>query len=229
MKPELRTFGNSLSRVVVVDGFSQSVAHLQGIAKSMAPFERTQTSYYPGLRRLITVADTAAFAYVERTLEACAPFIGGAFDIDTFDWDEASFSIVTTTPDSLLPTQRAPHFDNIDEKYLAILHYLSSTPDTGTAFYRHIATGIEQITAENVALFVATAMGENEESPQAGYITGANPFYEQIGFVEAVPDRLAIYQGCLLHSGLIPPGMTFSDDPMQGRLTANIFVTGRMA
>ncbi len=227
MKPQLLRFGNSQSPVVVVDGFSQSVAHLRGIAKAMAPFGCTETSYYPGLRRLITAADTAAFAYVERTLESCAPFIGGAFDIDAFDWDEASFSLVTATPDSLLPTQRAPHFDTIDGKYLAILHYLSSTPDTGTAFYRHIATGIEQITADNVAQFVATAMRENEQSPQTGYITGTNLFYEQIGFIEAVPDRLTIYQGCLLHSGLIPPGMTFSDDPLQGRLTANIFVKGR--
>ena len=59
-----------------------------------------------------------------------------------------------------------------------------------------------------------------------GYVTGSNAEYEQIGLVEAVPDRLVIYQGALLHSGLIPPDMVFSDDPARGRLTANLFIRG---
>jgi hypothetical protein len=44
--------------------------------------------------------------------------------------------------------------------------------------------------------------------------------------VEAVPDRLIIYHGSLLHSGIIPPGMKLSADPREGRLTANLFVRG---
>jgi len=42
-----------------------------------------------------------------------------------------------------------------------------------------------------------------------------------------VRDRLAIYRGSMLHSGIIPPDMAFSADPRLGRLTANIFVKGR--
>ena len=42
--------------------------------------------------------------------------------------------------------------------------------------------------------------------PDSGYIHGSDEFFEQIGAVEAVPDRLIIYQGSLLHSGIIPPG-----------------------
>jgi hypothetical protein len=60
----------------------------------------------------------------------------------------------------------------------------------------------------------------------SGYILGSNPHYEQIGAVEAVPDRLIIYQGSLLHSGIIPSGMNRSSDPREGRLTANFFVIG---
>ena len=52
--------------------------------------------------------------------------------------------------------------------------------------------------------------------PDSGYIHGSDDFFEQIGAVEAVPDRLIIYQGSLLHSGIIPPGMTFSADPREG-------------
>jgi hypothetical protein len=35
-----------------------------------------------------------------------------------------------------------------------------------------------------------------------------------------------IYQGSLLHSGIIPENMVLNSDPRQGRLTANIFVRG---
>ena len=60
----------------------------------------------------------------------------------------------------------------------------------------------------------------------SGYISGSDLFFEQIAVVEAVPDRLLIYQGGLLHSGIIPPGMSFSSHPREGRLTANLFVLG---
>lgn len=56
---------------------------------------------------------------------------------------------------------------------------------------------------------------------------GSDEIFEQIGSVEAVPDRLIIYHGSLLHSGIVPQGMTFSADPRLGRLTANIFIIGR--
>jgi hypothetical protein len=48
----------------------------------------------------------------------------------------------------------------------------------------------------------------------------------RFGAVEGIVDRIVIYQGSLLHSGIIPPGMNFSADPREGRLTANIFVRG---
>ena len=37
---------------------------------------------------------------------------------------------------------------------------------------------------------------------------------------------MIIYQGSLLHSGIVPPGMPLTADPMRGRLTANVFVKG---
>lgn len=226
MKPELLTLGQSQSRVVVIDDFSGHADGIRALAKALAPFPAEATTYYPGLRRLITPADAAAYTYVERTLEACASFIGGAFDFDGFDLEEASFSMVTTPPDRLEPAQRAPHFDEADQNYLAVLHYLSDTPNTGTAFYRHIATGIERVTEGNRDAYIAVARAEAERVPSNGYIFGSNPFFEQIGFVAAVPDRLVIYQGSLLHSGIIPRTMTLSDDPLTGRLTGNMFVRG---
>ncbi|NUR45555.1 MAG: hypothetical protein HOP91_05295, partial [Sphingomonas sp.] len=99
---------------------------------------------------------------------------------------------------------------------------------SGTAFYRHRATGIERVTAANMSRLVSTAKPEAEGlSTDAGYIDGSDPFYEEIGRVEAVPDRLVLYHGSLLHSGVIPADMPFTTDPREGRLTANFFLLGR--
>ncbi|HEY0044719.1 MAG TPA: DUF6445 family protein [Allosphingosinicella sp.] len=224
MKPELLRFGTGGSPVVVIDGFSGAVDEVVGLAAALSPFPSYRTSYYPGPRRTIGEGDRDAYAYVVRTLETAAPFIGGAFDIDRFDLLQASFSMVTTPPEALAPPQRAPHFDSVDPRYIAVLHYLSDTPGTGTAFYRQRSTGIERVDEGNLQAFVAAAKAAGGAS---GYIQGSDAHYEQIGAVEAVPDRLVIYQGCLLHSGIIPPDMVLSADPRRGRLTANIFVQGR--
>ena len=222
MKPALRRFGRGQHHVVVVDEFTGNLDAIVEIAAALAPFPQNNDSFFPGLRRYITAEDTAAFAYATGVLQAAGPFVGGAFGYDSYDWIEASFSMVATPPDRLTPQQRAPHFDSADPADLAILHYLCDTE--GTAFYRHRLTGIEQVDATNTDLFIAHA------SPAAltarGYIHDSDRDYERIGHVEGVADRLVIYRGTMLHSGIIPPGMSFSEDPREGRLTANIFVRG---
>jgi hypothetical protein len=222
MTPALHRFGNSQSPVVTLDGFSGDAAALVEIAAALAPFPAEHGTYYPGLRRLIRPADAAANAYVEQMLEAAAPYIGGAFGFTSFELLEASFSMVTAAPDALIPPQRVPHFDSTDPAYVALLHYLSDTP--GTAFYRQRLTGIETVSERNLDSFIHAA--RRESAAMAGYTSGSNAHFEQIGEVAGAVDRLAIYQGCLLHSGIIPKGMDFSDDPRRGRLTANIFIKG---
>lgn len=219
MSPALRRIGAVEAPVVIVDDFTGEVPAIVDIAAALAPFPRAGNSY-PGVRRLIAPADEAANAYVRRAMQAAAPFVGGAFDAERFDLVEASFSMVTEPPAALAPVQRAPHFDSVDPDYLALLHYLSDTP--GTAFYRQRATRIERVDAANADRFVATARAES--AARTGYIAAADAQFDQIGLVEGRRDRLVIYQGALLHSGVIPAEMAFSDDPREGRLTANFFV-----
>ena len=226
MKPELRHVGESRTPVVVIDDFSGSLERILETADALAPYPR-HTNYYPGLRRIFTAADTAANAYVDETCERAAQFIAGAFDIDSFDLLEASFSMVTLNPTELTPPQRAPHFDTVDQKHLALLHFLRVPPNSGTAFYRQRTTGIERVTELNVSTYVPVAEVQTAQLPaDSGYFEGSDEFFEQIGAVEAVPDRMIIFQGSLLHSGIIPPDMPLSADPREGRLTANIFVRG---
>lgn len=225
MRPELRRIGEGRAPLVILDGATGQVGPIVSIAAALAPFPAADGTYYPGVRRVITPADKAADAYVTALLRTCAPFIGGAFDVDGFDCLEASFSMVTTPPERLAPAQRAPHFDSVDPDYLAVLHYLAVPPASGTAFFRQRTTGIEQVTEQNRDAFIAAARPESERL--SGYIQADNPGFEETARVEAAPDRLIIYQGALLHSGIIPPGMDFSADPRRGRLTANLFLKAR--
>ncbi len=227
VKPQLLRFGETQSPVVVIDEFSGDGEAVARIAEALAPFPAIDVNYYPGVRRLITRSDAHADAYVERTCRDAGQFIAGAFDVDSFTFVEASFSIVSLRPDQLQHVQRAPHFDSADQKYYALLHYLRVPPGTGTAFYRQRSTGIERVTERNISQFILTAERDAAMlAKDSGYILGSDAFYEQIGMVEAVPDRMVIYQGSLLHSGIIPPDMPLSADPRKGRLTANIFVRG---
>lgn len=225
MRPELRRFGNEQSPVVVIDEFSSRLPAILAIADALAPYPKLSGNYYPGVRRLFGPHDEAANAYANQLCEAAGQFIAGAFDVDSFTLFEASFSMVTALPSALSPAQRAPHFDSENPRHLALLHYLRVPEASGTAFYRQRSTGIERVTEANLNRFVSMARQEAALLPtNTGYIHGSNEFFEQIGSVEAVPDRLVIYQGSLLHSGIIPTGMSFSADPREGRLTANLFV-----
>jgi hypothetical protein len=225
MTPELRRIGAHASPVVVIDRFSGDASETVAIAEALAPFPPARGVYYPGVRRILDESDGAAWEYVTRTLTALAPFIGGAFDVDGFNLIEASFSMVTAAPATLFPAQRAPHFDSTDPDYLAVLHYLSGPPDAGTAFYRQRSTGIERVDPGNVDSFVAAAKRESPELE--GYTCASNRHFDQVAAIEGPADRLVVYQGCLLHSGIIPPDLTFSAAPRDGRLTANLFVRGR--
>jgi hypothetical protein len=227
VKPQLLRFGESQSPVVVVDGFSGVVERVAELADELAPFPPIKGNYYPGLRRVITQADAKAYGYVFEACRQAAPFIGGAFDAKSFDLTEASFSIVTLEPHELRAVQRQPHFDFPEQNVFAMLHYLRVPPGSGTAFYRHRETGIERVTPSNVDRFARIARAEAAKLPKdSGYMHGSDDFYDQIGLVEAVPDRMVIYHSSLLHSGVIPPDMSFSADPREGRLTANFFLRG---
>jgi hypothetical protein len=213
--------------MVVLDGVDEAIDAVVDIAAALAPFPPARGIAYPGLRRTITPIDRDAVAYAQRTLRAVVPMINAAFGLDGFDLLDASFSMVTAAPDGLIPMQRSPHFDSVDPFYLALLHYVGGTRGSGTGFYRQRSTGIERVTTANVAQFVATA--ESDAEGARGYVAGSNAWFEQIGFVEAVPNRLVVYPGSLLHSGIISTDMDFSSDPRHGRLTANFFVRGRPA
>ena len=207
--------------VVIVDDASGQPDAVRALAAALAPFPPAQ-HHYPGVRRIVDERDGAAWDYVHALVETVGPYIGGAFDCGAFDLVEASFSIVTTPPGALAPPQRAPHFDGTDPDLVAMVHYLADVPGSGTAFFRHRATGIDQLTDANVDAYVTLARLEGMTT--TGYVQASDRFYDMLFRADARLDRLLIYRGSMLHSGIIPPDMPLDPDPLKGRLTANYFL-----
>ncbi|MEQ7872997.1 DUF6445 family protein [Sphingomonas sp. ASV193] len=223
MTPEILRFGREQNPVIVFDNFTGDVGRACAIADAMAPFPAVTDTYYPGVRRLFGQGDNDALGYLMICCRRAAPFMAPLFGFNRLELVSASFSMVTTAPDRLRAQQRKPHFDSTDPNQFALLHYLRIPVPSGTAFYRQRSTGIEQVTPANVATFNRIA---ESETPQGGYIQGSDPHFEETGRIEAVADRMIVYRGSMLHSGLIPPNMPLSSDPTTGRLTANFFVRG---
>ena len=224
-RAELRRIGELATPVAVIDDFTGEVEAAIDLAAALGPLPAAKGSLYPGLRRVITASDADADAFVARSMELAAPYVAGAYGVDRFTLIEASFSMVTVPPEQLVPPQRAPHFDSTEPDHVALLLYLNLPWPTGTAFFRHRATSVERIDEANVDRFVAAARAEaNLPDAARGYVAGTNRWYDEIGAVEAAPDRMLIYPGGLLHSGMIPADVALDPNPRTGRLTANFFI-----
>ena len=225
MNVAIHEIGRSGSHVLVIDDFLDNARAVVEAAARLAPFPPEGDTAYPGLRRQIGPADPVS-GYVVAALRTVAPHIRDAFDAASFAVTEASFSIVTTRPEHLLGVQRVPHIDSDDQALLAILHHLHDIPDTGTAFYRHIATGLERADQASSATLREHLRAEAAllDPGSPAFAGETNSTFEKIFEVEGRFNRLVVYPGALLHSGVISPDFAYSPDPRQGRLTANIFI-----
>lgn len=135
-----------------------------------------------------------------------------------------AFSLTTAAPEALGPLQRTPHFDASTPHHMAVLLYLCNERHGGTAFYRHRATGIQQVTADNRERFLASYNAELARRPPAArYFDQGDESFEFLGRMPARFNRLVVYRGSLLHTAVINPAASINPDPRSGRLTVNTF------
>lgn len=204
--------------MLVIEQAVPGAESLIGAASSLN-FER-RGPFYPGVRA------PAPPAYTNMIGRAY-----GGLICKVFGWQnegmqpmEADFSLVTTPPEDLVRYQRLPHIDGTSEDTIAVLHYLCGPDFGGTRFFRHRATGLESLsdaTHQTYTDALEKELAASGEPPQT--YPGASPHFEETARFECVFNRLLVYRGNLLHSGLIPEGMPLSDDPAEGRLTLNTF------
>lgn len=219
--PSVRTLrvGTEQSPVLVVDNALLNTEALVARAHR-TEFAPPKNTYYPGLNAPLD--DTMILGTVEVLRTALAQVFGLPADMRLTC--TGYYGLMCTPPNELSLAQVVPHTDTFFADTLAILLYLCPPGFEGTAFYRHKATGFETLSEDRKAAYGAAIERERPVQAQMppAYAASGEPFFEQIGQVEAVLNRLVVYRSNLFHSALA--GGLLSSDPALGRLTANIFV-----
>jgi Family of unknown function (DUF6445) len=179
--------------------------------------------HYPGVRAVVPPA------LVRRFVDPLAPLIEDIFGVRDCAVVDALYSLVTTPPEALSPIQRLPHFDGVEPERLALLHFLDGASNSGTAFYRHRATGFERVTAARLPDYeqaLATEIRMNG-LPGPAYIAGDTTQFYEVAVFEGRYNRALLYPSNALHCARIAANATLSADPETGRLTVNTFLMGR--
>jgi hypothetical protein len=213
--------GHERVPVVVIDDFVPRPDLLANDAAMLrfAPMG----AHYPGVRAVVPTG------LAKRFVEPLTPLIADVFGIRDCTVIDALYSLATTSPEALTPIQRLPHFDGVEPERLALLHFLSGFGGSGTAFYRHRATGFETVTAARFGDYeriLASEIGTHG-MPNAAYIAGDTALFEEIAVFEARPNRALLYPSNALHCARLPDDLNLSSDPATGRLTVNTFLMGR--
>ena len=213
--------GHEQTPVVQIDNFSTDTAGLIDFGASGVAYGPDGTGY-PGVRSMLPKS------YVRAVLGRIYRLLFQVYAIPTqlgLRPVNTVYSLISTPESKLSPAQCVPHFDSYGPYYLAILHYLSPGSFCGTGLFRHRPTGFEKILDSRREAFYAASKAFEDQNgpPPQKYINGSNDHFELYEQIEYRPNRLVVYPGCLLHSGLVDPAVDIDPDPRTGRLTANIF------
>ncbi|WP_142788130.1 DUF6445 family protein [Erythrobacter insulae] len=218
----VQKIGKEGAPLVIIDGMSGRIDDLKA-AGFDAAYEHPGAGY-PGIRAW------ASPEYLDIRRDLMMQIVGRIFGISHgIQCEMSCFSLVTTPPADLVPLQRIPHYDRASTgRVIGVMHYLLGSETGGTAFYRQKRTGFEVITDDRVTPYLNAIEADTREfgPPPAEYYYGDSDRYELIGEVEAQPDRMILYPGRLLHSGVIAQPDQLSSDPKEGRLTINMFLVG---
>lgn len=222
-RPDIRIVGDEKTPVVVIDEPIQTTEALIRYASKHASFASDSQSGYPGVR-----TDLPA-EYAEALVPELVDLIYDVYKpppSNEFQLIHQLYSLVTRRPEELMPLQRVPHFDNRSPYYFATVHYLNPGIYAGTGLFRHRPTAYERISEDRYPSYVRAAETyvKSHGWPEEKYINASDDHFELIAEIEYRPNRLIMYPGNALHSGLILPDRDISEDPKTGRLTANLFL-----
>ena len=224
MPPDIQSVQVGEHPIVFIDDFLEDPRALVDIAGDSA------FSAYPGVAERKGYPGIRAIAPADYSAQLTAlmePLIRQNFGVPAelaLRKAECAFSLTTMPPGELGPLQRTPHFDASTPHHMAVLLYLCNEEHGGTAFYRHRATGVQQVTAENREHFLDVYYDElNARPPAQRYFDDSDAGFEFLGMMPARFNRLVVYRGSLLHSAVINPRLSINANPLTGRLTLNSF------
>lgn len=213
--------GREQAPLVVIDDFADSPDSL--VDHAAGKVFADVASYYPGIRAKVPLS------YQQFVVATLRPIVAEQFGLNAagLRFSACYFSLVTTPPAQLAYLQRIPHIDSLMPSELAFVHYLFRANHGGTAFYRHRATGFESVDAARKAEYWRQVEAEQNSphAPDAAYIHGDTPLYEETARQDGVFNRLLLYRRNSLHSAALGPDFIPSANPRIGRLSLNGFLT----
>lgn len=219
----VRRVGQAQTPVIVIDDFAADTQPLIRYAIESAAFGADDSSMYPGLRAALPREYVIT---VLQQLQVLLRQVYGVLPDLRMRPVNTVYSLIATAEADLTPRQCSPHFDSNRPFFLAVLHYLNEGDFCDTGLFRHRETGLERVLGSDVERYVQAreAYVRRHGPPEKAYVKGSNEQFELYDRVEYRANRLAVYPGYLLHSGLVDPAVDINPDPATGRLTANIFV-----
>ncbi len=222
-KIQVGLVGHEQTPVLIVDDFCLDLSDLKKYACDYAAFTPVKSSMYPGVRATLPECIGKA------TLAPLYKMLYEVYHIPTnyiLKPRDLFFSIVSFAEKELSLMQRIPHFDTPNPYYFAVMLYINEGEHGGTAIYRHKPTSFERISNAKVDKYFDSAEEfiKQHGEPEDEYIRSSNEHYELIQEIAYKPNRLVIYPGNLLHSGMIIPEHDIDPNPKTGRLTTTVFV-----
>ena len=220
---KLKRVGIEQTPVIIIDDFAVETVAIRDAAQRAIDYGPDPHSAYPGLRTNLPRE------YYVPVLNSIYKLLYKAYAVPqelAMRPVNTVYSLITTAEPDLILSQRVPHFDSTDPFYLAILHYLAEGDYCDTGLFRHRPTGFERIGKARLDSFIksSAAFQAQHGEPAPAYIKDSNEHFELFDRIEYCPNRLVVYPGNLLHSGLVNPAKDIDPNPATGRLTANIFV-----
>lgn len=224
MPPDIQSVTIGDHQAIIIDNFLQNPEEMKaiGISSSFHPYPNfDKKKGYPGIRA------QAPAEYSNTITEFLEPLIKLNFGVPeelALRKSMCAFSLTTMHANDLSPLQRTPHFDASSPHHMAVLLYLCDERHGGTGFYRHKATGLQQITEATREHYLDVYYEEiNAIRPPPRYFDDSNEHFSFLGMIPAKFNRLVIYRGSLLHTACINPALSINDNPRSGRLTVNTF------
>jgi len=224
MPPDIQSVAIGEHQAIIMDDFLVDPHQLLEIAtrSAFAPYPNLESRKgYPGIRA------EAPSDYSQTIAEFLVPLIQTNFGLSAelpMRKSMCAFSLTTQPPADLGPLQCTPHFDASTPHHMAILLYLCDGRHGGTGFYRHNATGLQQITEATREHYLDTYYAEiNARRPAQRYFDDSDAQFTLLGMIPAKFNRMVIYPGSLLHSACLNPAISLSANPRAGRLTVNSF------
>ena len=224
MPPDIRSVAIGDHQAIIMDDFLVDPHALLDIAarSTFAPYPHLEhRKGYPGIRA------EAPAEYSQTIADLLVPLIHTNFGVpETLPMRKSmcAFSLTTLPPTALGPLQCTPHFDASTPHHMAILLYLCDGRHGGTGFYRHNASGLQQITEATREAYLDTYYEEiNARRPAQRYFDQSDAQFTLLGLIPAKFNRMVVYPGSLLHSACLNPALSLSADPRAGRLTVNSF------